>query len=75
VHRPKIIVADEPTGNLDAITAREIIALFSRINEFGTTIVLVTHDRDIVNTLHKRVITLRDGKVASDAEHGKYLLH
>lgn len=74
VHRPKIIVADEPTGNLDAITAREIIALFSRINEFGTTVVLVTHDRDIVNTLHKRVITLRDGKVASDAERGKYLL-
>lgn len=75
VHRPKIIIADEPTGNLDAITAREIVALFSRINAFGTTIVLVTHDRDIVNTLHKRVITLRDGKVASDAEHGKYLLH
>jgi cell division transport system ATP-binding protein len=74
VHRPKIIVADEPTGNLDAITAREIIELFSRINDFGTTVVLVTHDRDIVNTLHKRVITLREGKVASDAEHGKYLL-
>lgn len=74
VHRPKIIIADEPTGNLDAVTAREIISLFSRINEFGTTIVLVTHDRDIVNTLHKRVITLRDGRVASDAEHGKYLL-
>ncbi len=75
VHRPKIIVADEPTGNLDAITAREIIELFTRINEFGTTIVLVTHDRDIVNSLHKRVITLREGKVSSDALHGKYLLH
>ncbi len=74
VHRPKIIVADEPTGNLDAITAREIIELFTRINDFGTTVVLVTHDRDIVNALHKRVITLRDGKVTSDAEKGKYLL-
>lgn len=74
VHRPKIIIADEPTGNLDAITAREIIDLFTRINSFGTTIVLVTHDRDIVNTLHKRVITLKDGRIASDAQHGKYLL-
>ena len=75
VHRPKIIVADEPTGNLDAITAREIIELFTRINDFGTTVVLVTHDRDIVNGLHRRVITLRDGKVSSDAEKGKYLLN
>ncbi len=74
VHRPKIIVADEPTGNLDAITAREIVELFTRINDFGTTVVLVTHDRDIVNGLHKRVITLREGKVVSDAEKGKYLL-
>lgn len=74
VHRPKIIVADEPTGNLDAITAREIVELFTRINDFGTTVVLVTHDRDIVNGLHRRVITLRDGKVVSDAEKGKYLL-
>lgn len=74
VHRPKIIVADEPTGNLDAITAREIMELFTRINAFGTTVILVTHDRDIVNGLHKRVITLKDGKVVQDAEKGKYLL-
>jgi cell division transport system ATP-binding protein len=74
VHRPKIIVADEPTGNLDAINSREIMELLRRINDFGTTVVLVTHDRDVVNALHKRVITLRDGKVISDAEHGKYLL-
>ncbi len=74
VHRPKIIIADEPTGNLDAITAREIVELFTHINDFGTTVVLVTHDRDIVNGLHRRVITLREGKVISDAEKGKYLL-
>jgi cell division transport system ATP-binding protein len=74
VHRPKIIIADEPTGNLDAITAREIIELFTRINDFGTTIILVTHDRDIVNGLHRRVITLRNGKVVSDAQKGKYIL-
>jgi cell division transport system ATP-binding protein len=74
VHRPKILVADEPTGNLDAIHSHEIIELLKRINEYGTTVVLVTHDREIVNGLKKRVITLQDGEVASDIEHGKYIL-
>jgi len=72
VHRPKIMLADEPTGNLDAVTAQEILSLLKKINEFGTTVVLVTHDRDIVNALHRRVITLQDGRIAGDAEHGKY---
>lgn len=74
VHRPKIIVADEPTGNLDTITSREIVELLKRINEFGTTVVLVTHDRDIVNALKKRVLTIHHGKIVSDVEHGKYVL-
>ncbi len=74
VHRPKILVADEPTGNLDTIHAHEIVELLKRINDFGTTVVLVTHDRDIVNSLKKRVITLRNGEVKSDIEHGKYIL-
>ncbi len=72
VHSPKILVADEPTGNLDTLNAREIIDLLKRINEFGTTIVLVTHDREIVNRLKKRVISLDDGKVTSDVEEGRY---
>jgi cell division transport system ATP-binding protein len=74
VHRPKIMLADEPTGNLDAITSQEILMLLKKINEFGTTVVLVTHDKDIVNALHRRVITLHEGKIAADAEHGKYHL-
>lgn len=74
VHRPKIILADEPTGNLDALTARDILELFKRIHEVGTTVVLVTHDRDIVNNLRKRVITLNEGKIVADAEHGRYHL-
>ena len=74
VHQPKILVADEPTGNLDTIHSHEIIQLLKRINEYGTTIVLVTHDRDIVNAIKKRVITLDEGKVVSDVEHGKYTL-
>ena len=72
VHRPKILVSDEPTGNLDTIHAHEIIELLRKINDYGTTVVLVTHDRDIVNSLKKRVITLADGKVVSDVECGKY---
>lgn len=74
VHRPKIILADEPTGNLDTIHAREIVELLKKINDFGTTVVLVTHDREIVNALKKRVITIQNGKLVSDIEHGKYVL-
>lgn len=75
VHRPKILVADEPTGNLDTINTEEIISILKKINEFGTTIVLVTHNREIVNRLRKRVITLHDGKVVSDEKKGKYRLN
>jgi cell division transport system ATP-binding protein len=74
VHRPKILVGDEPTGNLDTINTQEIIEILKRINNFGTTILLVTHDKDIVNQLHKRVITLRDGEMIADEKHGKYRL-
>ncbi len=74
VHRPKIIIADEPTGNLDSINVQEIIDLLLKINKFGTTVVLVTHNRDIVNSLRKRVITLDQGQIISDQEAGKYLL-
>ena len=74
VHQPKILLADEPTGNLDAINANEIIDLLLRINKFGTTVILVTHNKEIVNRLNKRVITMDRGKIISDHERGKYLL-
>jgi len=74
VHRPKILLADEPTGNLDTINTREIIDLLLKINEFGTTIVLVTHNREVVNALRRRVITIANGQVAADHKEGKYLL-
>ena len=74
VHRPKILLADEPSGNLDAINTREIIDLLLKINEFGTTVVLVSHDKDVINAISKRVITLDNGEVISDQKIGKYLI-
>ena len=74
VHRPKILLADEPTGNLDAIHSHEILELLKRINAIGTTVVLVTHDRDLVNMIKKRVITIDQGEIVSDVKHGKYTL-
>jgi len=72
VHSPKILVADEPTGNLDALNTQEIVDLLKKINDFGTTVFLVTHNRDVVNSLKKRVITLEQGMIVSDVEHGRY---
>ncbi len=74
VHRPKVLIADEPTGNLDAITAQEIVDLLTQINAFGTTVLLVTHDRDVVNRLKRRVIVLKDGAVHQDHKVGRYVL-
>jgi cell division transport system ATP-binding protein len=74
VHKPKLLVADEPTGNLDSINTREIIDLLKRINELGTTVVLVTHNRDVVNSLKKRVITIDEGQIIGDQIKGRYVL-
>lgn len=74
VHGPKILLADEPTGNLDTVTAREILDILRRINDFGTTILFITHDRELVNSIRQRVITLQDGHVVADAAHGRYNL-
>ncbi|MBU4421970.1 ATP-binding cassette domain-containing protein [Candidatus Parcubacteria bacterium] len=72
VHSPKLLVADEPTGNLDALNTQEIIELLKKINSLGTTVLLVTHNREVVNALKKRVVTLDMGMVVGDAEHGRY---
>lgn len=74
VHRPKILVADEPTGNLDTFNTQEIIEILKRINEFGTTVVLVTHNREIVNMLRRRVVTIDKGRIVNDQEEGKYVI-
>ena len=69
VNKPSIILADEPTGNLDPKNSREIMKLLTQINERGTTVVVVTHDREMVNLMKKRVIAMKKGVIVSD-EHG-----
>ncbi|MEK7494370.1 MAG: cell division ATP-binding protein FtsE [Patescibacteria group bacterium] len=73
IHRPKVIIADEPTGNLDPHSTEEIIRLLQEINSFGTTVILATHNKGIVDHLGKRVIALNDGAIVSDEHKGKYV--
>ena len=74
VHRPEIVIADEPTGNLDPLNTFEIVKLLEKINQLGTTIILATHDKNIINNLEKRVITLDRGRIIRDEAKGKYIL-
>lgn len=74
VHNPKLLIADEPTGNLDPVSTWEIIELLFKINKQGTIVVLASHDKEVVDTLQRRVVTLKDGRVVSDHEKGKYIL-
>ncbi|WP_026908991.1 cell division ATP-binding protein FtsE [Paucisalibacillus globulus] len=72
VNRPKIVIADEPTGNLDPDTSWEIMRVFEEINNSGTTIIMATHSKEIVNTIKKRVIAIEDGLIVRDEQRGDY---
>jgi len=72
VNSPGIIIADEPTGNLDPETSWEIMKLFEEINQRGTTVVMATHNREIVNTMRKRVVAIEAGTIARDEQRGEY---
>ena len=72
VNEPKLLICDEPTGNLDADTSMGIMKVLDDINKMGTTIIMTTHNRDIVNKMKKRVVVLKDGKILQDYERGKY---
>jgi len=74
VMRPDVIIADEPTGNLDPINTKEIIALLRKINEFGSTVILTTHNKDVINGLKKRVVTMERGRIIRDDKEGRYML-
>jgi len=74
IRKPEIILADEPTGNLDPYNTRDIIKLLLKINSNGSMVILSTHNKDIVNNIQKRVITLEKGKVLRDEEQGRYVI-
>lgn len=73
VNRPDVLLADEPTGNLDPNNSYEIMKLLEEVNERGTTVLVVTHNKELVNTFKKRVITMRRGVIARDVEEGEYV--
>ncbi len=74
VHRPDILVADEPTGNLDPVNTWEVVQLLIKLNELGATIILATHDNQIVNSLERRMVLMDKGRIIKDEEKGKYLI-
>lgn len=75
VNHPILLIADEPTGNLDPATSDEIMKLFNEINHMGTTIIMVTHNKELVNSMHKRVVSIEDGHIVSDIKRGGYDRH
>ncbi len=74
INQPDLIIADEPTGNLDPVNAHEVIQILKKINDLGTTIILTTHNRGVIEAIGKRVITLEKGKVVRDDKNGKYTI-
>ncbi len=74
IHRPDVILADEPTGNLDPYHTLDIIRLLLRIHELGTTVILATHDKETINILGKRVVTLEEGRIVRDEKRGRFVL-
>lgn len=73
VNNPSVIIADEPTGNLDPTISKEILQMLAEINKNGTTVIVVTHDKELVNTLQKRVVALDAGQIVSDEERSGYI--
>jgi cell division transport system ATP-binding protein len=74
INQPDVIIADEPTGNLDPINAYEIVQILKKINDLGTTVILTTHNKGVIDSLGKRVITMESGRVVRDDERGRYSL-
>ncbi len=74
VNQPDLLIADEPTGNLDPVNTFEVIQIFKKINEIGTTIILTTHNKNVIDSLGKRVLTMENGKVVRDDANGRYVL-
>lgn len=74
INQPDVLIADEPTGNLDPINTHEIVQILRKINDLGTTVILTTHNKGVIDSLGKRVITMDAGRVIRDDKEGKYIL-
>ena len=74
VNQPDIIIADEPTGNLDPIATYEVVQILKKINDLGTTVIMTTHNKGVIDALEKRVITMDEGRIIRDDKQGKYVL-
>src|SRR3989338_6710298 len=74
VNQPDVIIADEPTGNLDPINTHDIVQILKKINDLGTTVILTTHNKGVIDSLGRRVITMENGKIVRDDAKGKYVL-
>ena len=71
INQPELIIADEPTGNLDPVNTHEIVEILKKINDLGTTVILTTHNRGVIESIGKRVITMENGKIIRDTKHSK----
>ncbi|MDO8590430.1 MAG: cell division ATP-binding protein FtsE [bacterium] len=74
INQPDIVIADEPTGNLDPINTHEIVQILKRINDLGTTVILTTHNKGVIDSVGRRVVTMEDGKIIRDDKEGRYSL-
>ena len=74
VNQPDVIIADEPTGNLDPLNTYDIVQILKKINDLGTTVVLTTHNKGVIDSLNRRVITMENGKIIRDDMEGKYII-
>lgn len=74
VNQPDIIIADEPTGNLDPIATYEVVQILKKINDLGTTVIMTTHNKGVIDELGRRVITMDEGRIVRDDAEGKYVL-
>ena len=72
INHPDVLIADEPTGSLDPENSQKVLNILKKINEMGTTVILATHDTEVVNKLHRRVVRIEDGRITRDQEKGKY---
>ena len=74
INQPELVIADEPTGNLDPVNTNEIVQILKKINDLGTTVIITTHNRGVIDSINNRVITIERGKIIRDDKEGKYIL-